>query len=167
MKLIFDYYSKTLVASCVLLFTLTVSEHCSIWSSTIMTMSPLALCTRAAWRIVPLPGALHSVGLSSSHAVHFLPLSIMQTFSFCLCGPTFQQLFVTSRCYMNHDLQVLLLRMGAWRQFWLENCSAERTWSRWVILAPLRSWGQLISHGNQEGNRTSEMSLNGAVQALT
>lgn len=136
---------------------------------TIMTMLPLStLCTRAAWRMVPLPGGsplcrpvlfTYCILSSSLHYTDLLILSLWANPPAAICHKQMFQRTMTSTCGC--------WGMGAWRQFWLETCRAASAWSRWVILAPLGSSGQLISHGNQEGNRRSERSMSGAVQALT
>ncbi len=163
---------KKLKFSSILCFTSYFDSLCelfSVWYPTIMTMFPLlVLCRRAAWRTVPLPGAsllcrpvllTYCTFSPSLHYADPLILSLWANAPAAICHKQMFHRTMTSKCGC--------WGMGAWRKFWLETCSAERAWSRWVILAPLRSWGQLISHGNQEGNRTSERSLSGAVQALT
>ena len=75
------------------------------------------------------------------------------------CGPApaLQQLFVTSRPFRElWPPSVVAGFPGAGCQFWLDAWRARRPWSRWVIpelLAPLWSWGQTFSHGNQKSNK--------------
>lgn len=120
---------------------------CSVWNSTNLKMSPLlALCTGAAWRTATLPwGSAHcrpsvfTYCTFSSSLRHADPLILSQWANppAAICHKQMFQRTVTSECGCCGG-------MGARRHFWLETYGARGAWSRWVILAPLRSWGQPI-----------------------
>lgn len=139
--------SRTLRRLC---FTWTRSERTSPCYSTIRTASP-----RAAWGAVPLPWgsplcsqvlfAHCTFNPPSLHYADSLISSLRANPPAAICHRQMFQRTVTSSCSWGG--------MGVRLSFWLETCRGARARSRWVMLASVRSRGQLISRGNQGGNR--------------